>query len=242
MSRPVDAIQWAGTLDCTVCKRQRLQGTEFSPKMLQNHRQKDKPLKCKQCVEEGMKAEQEAARVKALAKAAATATAATAADGGALATATAATATTTDDGTATDAGAATATATATAAASAARSGLVLCGGPCALAKPAMEFNNTQLKKAQKGLGEGRCRVCVEAASVFEVAGRAAAKEKKMTDARARVAAAEKAYSTAKDAKNSGATAAERLAANAALCALEAELVTGLKPMRLGRGRSRGRGR
>jgi hypothetical protein len=113
-----------------------------------------------------------------------------------------------------------------------------------LAKPATEFNNTQLKKAHRGLGQGRCRACVEAASALEVAERAAAQEKKMIDARSRVAAAERAYSNAKDAKNSGATAAERLAANAAMCALEAELVTGLKPMRLGgRGRGgRGRGR
>ena len=81
-----------------------------------------------------------------------------------------------------------------------------------MAKPATEFNNTQLKKAHRGLGQGRCRACVEAASALEVAERAAAQEKKMIDARSRVAAAERAYSNAKDAKNSGATAAERLAA------------------------------
>ena len=98
---------------------------------------------------------------------------------------------------------------------------------CEKALPASAFNKTQLSK---GEGKQRCRECVTSAEQAEASGAAARQAEALRDAK----------TAAKRADAVGSTA-EKLKANAALAAAEAELVTGLKPIVLGRGRSRGRG-
>ena len=68
MSKPVETDKWAGNFDCSFCSRKRLQGNEFSNKAMENYRMKQKPLKCKQCVEKAATEEREAAANKAKAK------------------------------------------------------------------------------------------------------------------------------------------------------------------------------
>ena len=103
---------------------------------------------------------------------------------------------------------------------------------CQKSLPADSFNRNQLSK---GEGKSRCRACVEKAVQQEAASSKEGKEKKLEDAREAVRRAEKSG----DVK-------EKLAAESKLAALEAEVVTGLKPLKLGRGRggrwSGGRGR
>jgi hypothetical protein len=101
-----------------------------------------------------------------------------------------------------------------------------CAG-CALTKPASQFSNKQLH--QKGPGKQRCRSCCARAELAEAAKSAVCKETKLRDARE---ASRKAELT---------NAPEKLAVFAREAALEAELVTGLKPLRARRG-GRGWGR
>lgn len=98
---------------------------------------------------------------------------------------------------------------------------------CSRQLPVASFNRTQLSK---GAGKQRCRECVEAAEA-EAAG---------SVAKAQDAALEEARKALQQAEISG-NAASVLQASSKLAALEAQKVTGLKPMVLGRG-GRGRGR
>lgn len=84
----------------------------------------------------------------------------------------------------------------------------------------------------KGEGKSRCRTCVEQSLKDEADEQSKSKQDQIAQAKARV---EKA--------NASGNAAEILKAESALAALEAEKVTGLRPVKLGRGgRGRGRGR
>uniref|UniRef100_A0A6U1C738 Stc1 domain-containing protein n=1 Tax=Rhizochromulina marina TaxID=1034831 RepID=A0A6U1C738_9STRA len=103
---------------------------------------------------------------------------------------------------------------------------------CAACKerlPALRFNKNQLRK--KGPGKQRCQACVEAAEASASSAAGDAKREKLAGLR-------------QDAKRAEAvgSAVDKAVAAAAECAAEAELVTGLKPMVLGRGRGRRRGR
>lgn len=80
------------------------------------------------------------------------------------------------------------------------------------------FNKTQLRK---GENKRRCKDCVTLAGTAEKTAVTYAKAAKMKAAQERVANAEKCGS-----------AAEQLQAAAALSALQAEMVTGLKPVKL----------
>ena len=97
---------------------------------------------------------------------------------------------------------------------------------CEKALPASAFNKTQLSK---GEGKQRCRECVTSAEQAEASGAAARQAEALRDAK----------TAAKRADAVGSTA-EKLKANAALAAAEAELVTGLKPQ--GRPRALARAR
>ena len=62
MATPVVTDKWAGSFDCSVCRRKRLTGDQFSKKALERYRkQGGGPLKCIQCVESAQAAEREAA-------------------------------------------------------------------------------------------------------------------------------------------------------------------------------------
>ena len=88
------------------------------------------------------------------------------------------------------------------------------------------YNKTQWNK---GPGQSKCRPCVEASLVAEQAQQAQGKADKLAAAKERLAAAT--------------TMAERVTAESEVAALEAQKVTGLQPVRLGRGRGgSGRGR
>ena len=104
-----------------------------------------------------------------------------------------------------------------------------CAGKCERVLPKASFNRNQYSK---GDGKSRCRDCVEQSVKDESANQAKSKEEKISAARKKV----------DDAKRSG-NAQQILAAESELAALEAEKVTGLKPIKLsaGRGRARGRG-
>ncbi len=52
MSTPVVTDKWAGNFDCSICRRKRLVGSEFSKKALEKYRKSGHPLKCKTCVTE----------------------------------------------------------------------------------------------------------------------------------------------------------------------------------------------
>lgn len=104
---------------------------------------------------------------------------------------------------------------------------------CATCKkelPASEYNRNQWSK---GEGKARCRSCVEQAVAAEAASSQQSKQAAITKAREDVA---RAKATGKS--------SEILRAESVLSALEAEQVTGLKPVRMsGRGGGgRGRGR
>ena len=92
------------------------------------------------------------------------------------------------------------------------------------------FNKNQWNK---GEGKARCRSCVEQSLAEEAAQQKQSKDDKM----------QKAKEDVERAKASGSASAV-LKAESVLSALEAEKVTGLKPVKMGRGRGRtsGRGR
>ena len=52
MSRPVDTDRWAGNFDCSVCRRKRLVGSEFSERALERYRKTGGSLKCNKCTAE----------------------------------------------------------------------------------------------------------------------------------------------------------------------------------------------
>ena len=95
---------------------------------------------------------------------------------------------------------------------------------CAQDLPESAFTKNAFKK---GAGKRRCQKCVEAAEGVTKGEGAAAQEQKMATLKAKVEAA--------------ATPAERAAAMSALAAAEAEVVTGLKPVVLGKGGRGGKG-
>lgn len=49
MATPVITDKWAGNFDCSICRRKRLLGSEFSKKALERFRKSGGPLKCKTC-------------------------------------------------------------------------------------------------------------------------------------------------------------------------------------------------
>eukprot|EP00956_Cyclotella_meneghiniana_P014499 scaffold21703_cov67-Cyclotella_meneghiniana.AAC.2 len=65
MSTPVTTDTWAGNFDCSVCRRKRLVGSEFSKKALERHRKTGGILKCKQCTSAQESSERLAAASKA---------------------------------------------------------------------------------------------------------------------------------------------------------------------------------
>lgn len=97
---------------------------------------------------------------------------------------------------------------------------------CKASKPADAFSRAQLNN--KGPGKQRCRACCDAAEAEASASASASVDQRLAAARA---ASKKAEAT---------DAPDKLAVFAREAALEAELVTGLKPQRVG-GRGRGRG-
>ena len=99
---------------------------------------------------------------------------------------------------------------------------------CGKTLAAEAFNRTQLAK---GVGKQRCRECVEQAEKQAVASSDTQREASLAEARAAL----------KEAEATG-SAAQVLKASTTLAALEAQKVTGLKPVVLGRGRGSWRGR
>lgn len=89
------------------------------------------------------------------------------------------------------------------------------------------FNRNQWNK---GEGKARCRSCVEASLAQEATKQQQSKDEAIRQAREEV----------ERAKASG-KAQDILKAESALSALEAEKVTGLKPIKMGRGKGRGAG-
>jgi hypothetical protein len=102
---------------------------------------------------------------------------------------------------------------------------------CATCQESLSVEKFNKNQVSKGEGKARCRSCVETAIAKEGQIAAASKEAQIAAARERVT---KAHSSTKANKSM-----EILAAESALAALEAEHVTGLKPVVLGRGRGRG---
>lgn len=100
-----------------------------------------------------------------------------------------------------------------------------CAGKCQKTLPLSAFNKSQIGK---GEGKARCRSCVEAAVAAEALASQTSKQDKLEAARTSVA----------EAKKKG-NAKEILKAESELAALQAEHVTGLKPVRLGKGRGKG---
>ena len=103
-----------------------------------------------------------------------------------------------------------------------------CAGKCNNVLSKAAFNRNQWSK---GEGKSRCRECVEQTLKDEAAQQSKSKEDKIAEARKKV----------ERVKKTG-TAQEIVAAESELAALEAEKVTGLKPVKMSAGRSRGRGR
>ena len=201
---------WAGVFDCSVCRRKRLIGSEFSKKMLEKGRG-GADITCKACVAEKAEAERVTAAAKRAEKEKQSSIFAVAGGGAAAAT---------EGG----------------GAGVAAEELHECA-KCRQQLPAAAFNRTQLRN--KGPGKQRCMACVSAAAAAEDQ---ASKDKAGSKLAELKAAAKKA--------DASGNAMQKLKANSALAAAEAELVTGLKPVagggrgrgRGGRGWSRGRGR
>lgn len=103
-----------------------------------------------------------------------------------------------------------------------------CAGSCDKELPQSSYNRNQWSK---GDGKSRCRDCVEQAVKEEAAEQAKSKDDKIALAKKQV---EEAHASGNSAKI--------VAAESVLAALEAEKVTGLKPVKLSSGRGRGRGR
>jgi hypothetical protein len=102
-----------------------------------------------------------------------------------------------------------------------------CAGTCATILSISSFNRNQWGK---GEGKSRCRDCVEKSIQEEASNLSKSKEEKIAAARKKV----------EDMEKTG-NAPAILAAESELAALEAEQVTGLKPVRMSAGRGRGRG-
>ena len=101
---------------------------------------------------------------------------------------------------------------------------------CNVPRPASAYSRTQI---MKGPTKQRCSECVAKAEAAATAANGAggeAHQAKLKEARAAAAKAE-----------ASGSAAEKLKASSQVAALEAELVTGLKPIKLGSTRGRGRG-
>lgn len=96
---------------------------------------------------------------------------------------------------------------------------------CSKSLPPSSYNRNQLSKPP---GKARCRSCVEEAVAKEAEGVASSKKERL----------ETAQKDLEDAKRRGDTKAI-IAAESVVAALEAEVVTGLKPVVLGRGSGRG---
>jgi Stc1 domain len=153
--------------------------TEFSKNALELYRKQDKPLRCKQCVQEAAAQEREAS-VKASANAIASSSAAEA-DPGAEATR-------------------------------------ICAA-CQETRPQSSYNRNQWNNKKEGVS--RCIRCIDAAAATEVTQSA-------TALTAKLQAAEVAVEAAKRTGNTG----KILQAESVLSALQAEQVTGLKPVRM----------
>ena len=102
-----------------------------------------------------------------------------------------------------------------------------CVGKCNKTLSKSAFNRNQWSK---GDGKSRCRECVEQSLQEESEQQSKLKEEKLVAARKKV----------EDAKKGG-NAQMIIAAESELAALEAERVTGLKPMKMSAGRGGGRG-
>jgi len=102
-----------------------------------------------------------------------------------------------------------------------------CAGSCGKDLPQSSFNRNQWSK---GDGKSRCCDCVELAVKEEATQQAKSREDKIALAKQKVDEAEKSSDPVKI-----------LAAESMLAALQAEKVTGLKPVKLSSGRGRGRG-
>jgi hypothetical protein len=108
----------------------------------------------------------------------------------------------------------------------------MCAGKCGKLLAKSVFNRNQWSKGET---KSRCRECVEQAVQDESAQQQKSKDDKIAAARRKVVEA-----------NATGNAQKMVVAESELAALEAEQVTGLKPVKLstgrGRGRSRGAGR
>ena len=108
-------------------------------------------------------------------------------------------------------------------------GPIICAS-CKQSLPGSDYNRNQLAKKN-----GRCRACVEKSLLEEENSSKMSKQKLLDDVRQKV----------KEAESKG-DVKEKLKYESQLSALEAEHVTGLKPIVMGRGkgswRGRGRGR
>lgn len=190
MSTPVVTDKWAGNFDCSICRRKRLVGSEFSSKALEKYRKSGSALKCKKCVSEQETKEREAAAKRR----ASLETSGT----GSLCNET-----------------------------------YTCAS-CKKSLPQADFNRNQLAKKEKA----RCRKCVEKAIQNEEAGRKSSREDKISDLKKKI-----------DQMNLKGNIREKVRLESELSALEAEHVTGLKPIKMGsagrgswRARAAGRGR
>eukprot|EP00529_Nitzschia_sp_RCC80_P033825 CAMPEP_0113502452 /NCGR_PEP_ID=MMETSP0014_2-20120614/33562_1 /TAXON_ID=2857 /ORGANISM="Nitzschia sp." /LENGTH=207 /DNA_ID=CAMNT_0000397241 /DNA_START=33 /DNA_END=656 /DNA_ORIENTATION=- /assembly_acc=CAM_ASM_000159 len=105
-----------------------------------------------------------------------------------------------------------------------------CAGSCQKQLQQSSFNRNQWGK---GEGKSRCRTCVEQSLEDEKTQQSQSKQGKIDAARAKVENLK---------QTPGTKPQDIVAAESELAALEAEKVTGLKPIRLGSGRGRGRGR
>lgn len=225
MSTPVTITstdQWSGQFDCTgPCRRQRLVGAEFSKKALERHRRgggtgaraSSGGGGTLRCKQCVAAAEAEERRVARERSEARARTAAASASAGDGA----------DAGVGVDGGGGSGAGKAQEGAAAAP---VACAA-CRRSLPPTSYNRSQLSKPPGG---ARCRSCVEAAAAGEANSAKQAGQTKIDDAKRAI----------EDAERRGDNRA-KLAAESVLSALEAEVVTGLKPVALGRGRGRGRG-
>ena len=189
MSTPVVTDKWAGNFDCSICRRKRLVGSEFSSKALERYRKNGSALKCKKCVSEQETKEREAAAKRRAAS--------ETSGKGSLSNET-----------------------------------HVCAS-CKKSLPQADFNRNQLAKKEKA----RCRKCIEKAIQNEEAGRKSSREDKISDLKKKI-----------EQMNLKGDIKEKVRLESELSALEAEHVTGLKPIKMssaGRGSWRaraGRGR
>lgn len=102
---------------------------------------------------------------------------------------------------------------------------------CAICQKGLTYGAYNKNQWNKGEGKSKCRSCVEQALAQEASQQKASSDEKLEIARQKV----------KEATASGNQPAI-LKAESELAALEAEQVTGLKPVRMGRGGGRGRSR